>query len=327
MSPSRFTASVRSRSYVLSATTLLLMMTAGDLTRVASAEDTYWQPTTAGLALWLDADRVNELRSRDALERLETGTPLDRWPDLSDHHRDMSQSSEEQQPKLMQLGDSWFVRFDGEDDCLRYLSDPVSLSAATIWMVVAPHSNPGDFRGMFAANEAGQRDYESGINIDLGPGPTRRFGQLNVEGRGFGGAANLRTDECDFGTLHLIELKVDPESKTVALWIDGKPEGTRPLKPGPISLQQLTLGGRMYTNGPGEQLVRGHTAVDIAEVLVYSRTLDEQESKAIRDHLLAKHAALAEAIPKSLPVTFKLASPWSRLRIRPRFRCSCLDFG
>ena len=261
------------------------------------------QPPTvsADLELWLDAGRINEQRKSTGEIPLASGDSLDRWHDGSERTRDMVQTDRGQQPKLMRLGESWFVRFDGEDDCLRYQSDPVDFTAATIWMVAAPHRNPGEFRGLFAANEAGRRDYESGFNLDLGPGPTLRFDQLNVEGRGFGGANDLRTGECEFGTLRLIELRIDPEERLVSLWIDGQPEGTRPLTPGPLSFQQLTLGARFYTNGPGEQVVRGNSAVDIAEVLVYSGAISEEESKSIRDYLLTRHAVLAEAIPKSLP--------------------------
>ncbi len=44
-----------------------------------------------------------------------------------------------------------------------------------------------EFRGLFATNARGRRDYESGLTIDLGPGPTQSFDQLNIEGSGFGG--------------------------------------------------------------------------------------------------------------------------------------------
>lgn len=263
----------------------------------------------ANVELWLDAGQINPHRSDSGHPALAAGDLLEQWPDLSGRKRNLNQPSENKRPKLMQAEQFWFVRFDGQDDCLRYLGQPTELSTATAFFVVAPHDNPGDFAGLFSANARDRRDYESGFNIDLGPGPTADFSQLNIEGRGFGGAQNLRTQDAGFGSLHLIEVQIDPQAKQMSLWIDGQREGSRPFAPGSFSFQDLTLGARHYTNGPGEQLDRGFSSVDVAEVIIYAGTLDKAESKSVRDHLLAKHAALAEAIPATIPKTLRPGVP------------------
>jgi hypothetical protein len=98
------------------------------------------------------------------------------------------QPVEKLRPKLIRLGDSWFLRFDGEDDHLRLLDveafgirQPAE-SRDDFLVVNAAHSNAGNFRGLFAANAPERRDYESGLCIDLGPGPSLKSDQLNVEG-------------------------------------------------------------------------------------------------------------------------------------------------
>ncbi|KAA5542770.1 hypothetical protein FYK55_14720 [Roseiconus nitratireducens] len=256
---------------------------------------------SADLELWLDAGRINDQRRANGDPEIDSGDALPVWPDASAGRRDCVQRDASRQPKLMQLGDDWFVRFDGEDDFLHEESSPTALEAASIFIVAAPHRNEGEYRALLAANQDGQRDYQSGFNVDLGAGPTRSFSQLNVEGRGFGGARNLRTQESEFGTLQLIEIRIDPIARRVEVWVDGNREGTRPFQPGSFSIQQLTVGARHHTIGPGEQRAQGHAAADVAEIVIYDKALNESESQSIRKHLLSKHSKLAEAIPDTVP--------------------------
>ncbi len=284
---------------LLGSTLTLLVLAALEPRSLWSADN--WNPSRDGLVLWLDADAIQSQRKTQRQEELSAGDKLDHWSDLSGAGRHLTSPSNQASPTLMRTGEHWFVRFDGEQDCLRNESGPVNLSAVTMWLVAAPHENPGDFRGFFAANAANERDYQSGFNVDLGPGPSIPFNQLNIEGRGFGGAQNLRKGSSPFGTLHLIEVRVDPMSRSVSLLIDGQPEGTRPFEPNALSFEQLTLGARFYTNGPGQQAWRGPAAVDIAEVLVYDRVMGEAESRWMRETLMARHAALADTIEQTHP--------------------------
>ncbi|MCA9055026.1 MAG: c-type cytochrome, partial [Planctomycetaceae bacterium] len=259
-------------------------------------------PVQAGLELWLDAGAIPAARDAVAAGKLADGDSLDRWPDASGRERDFAVSHAEREPKLVRIGEAWVVRFDGENDHLRCVSDAGEWSATTLFIVAAPHANPGDFRGFFATNAPGARDYQSGLTLDLGPGPTREFDQLNVEGRGFGGARDLLNDGSPFGTLHILEATVDPVAQEVRLRIDGKPQGTRPFAAAGFSRQELTVGARYYNNGPGDQRVAGPIAADIAEVIAFDRVLDDAEAEAVRAYLTEKHAALAKVIPEHVPV-------------------------
>ena len=53
----------------------------------------------------------------------------------------------------------------------------------------------------------------------------------------------------------------------------GRANGERPWNPAALSLAEITVGARFYTNGPGKQEVRGFSRCDIAEVLLFNRTL------------------------------------------------------
>ena len=285
----------------------------GQATVAALAEMPEWADTRLtsrdGLILWLDAAAIQASRAANGSPALSSGDETDTWVNSSGAEQSAVQEISEAQPKVIKVGDAWIVRFDGQDDHLRLVGMLSAARNATVFVVAAPHANPGDFRGIFAANAANKRDYESGLTIDLGPGPTSKFDQLNVEGRGFGGANDLLNSSSPFGSLHTIETIVDAASKQVQLVLDGKPEGSRPFEPAELSLEQLTIGGRYYTNGAGAQEVRGPFQGDIAELLVYDRVLSDAETKSVREYLKAKYAKLAEDLPNSLDLEKSVGVP------------------
>ncbi len=257
-------------------------------------------PVNGGLVLWLNADDIDSSITTSAGKSLDDGERIAAWRDRSPNKRDFVQVDTERQPRRMQIDDAWIVRFDGDATFMRCESVSGQLTAATAFIVASAHDNRGDFRGLLAANSDGKRDYESGFTIDLGPDPTQQFEQINVEGKGFGGASDLFDQTLPFGTLSIIETTIDPEQRLVSLSVDGKPALTRPFEPATISIGQLTLGARYYTNGPGEQMVRGPFRGDMAEVLVYDRVLNHDEIEKTRDYLRKKHAKLAAALPLQL---------------------------
>lgn len=255
-------------------------------------------PIEEGLLIHLDADQPSAAGSSSASS--ESG-PIAAWANQGRTAITAESTSEDKRPKRLRVGEGWVVRFDGEDDVLRVPNAGLNLNAATIFVVAAPHSNPGDFRGLFASNAANQRDYESGLTLDLGPGPTAAFDQLNVEGLGFGGAANLRNASTPFGQLKILEAAIDPATSKVTLKIDGKSEGSRAFKAQSLSLEQLTVGARFYTHGPGEHIPRGFFQGDIAAILVYDKVLSDDDAAKVRKYLDQKYLSLNQALQATLP--------------------------
>ena len=243
-----------------------------------------------GLQLWLDAARASADKSPS------DGT-LTTWHDASGKRRDLSQTTADKRPRLIKLGEAAIVRFDGIDDHLRAVKQGAEVKSLTIFLVAAPRQNAGAFRGFFALNKAGEKDYTSGLTVDLGPFGTPQFSTLNVEGRGFGGAQSLRKGESPFGRLYTIEISSDDAAKTIKLAIDGKAEGERPRDGSPLALDEITLGARYYNNAAGPQHADGHIRADIAELLFYDRVLTADESKSVREYLSAKYAAIEDALP------------------------------
>src|SRR4051812_27729052 len=179
-------------------------------------------PVHDGLELWLDATRATGDKPA------QTDGKLSKWRDASGKNRDLKPPNASAQPSLLKIGAAAIVRFDGIDDQLRAVKLDAKLDSFTVVLVAAPRRNMGAFAAFMALNALNERDYKSGLNVDLGPSATGQFSVLNVEGRGFGGAKNLRTRESTFAGLHTLLISSNAKDKTVRLLVDGQPEGQRP---------------------------------------------------------------------------------------------------
>lgn len=249
-------------------------------------------PIVDGLILRLDAQQLAETQTAGAVAV---------WENQVKGLGDFEQSQADSQPEVVKLGELAVVRFDGENDHMRSLANQrAEVPALTVFAVLAARNNIGDFRGLISASRAGERDYESGFNLDLGPSPSRKLDFVNAEGRGFGGARNLLQESYAFGRLHVLTLRVDAEQKSVDLRIDGKACGQREYLPQTLSLEELTLAARSIPNLPDDKFVHGELKCDMAEILLYERALSADELSRVENYLLAKHAELTETLPQTL---------------------------
>src|SRR2546428_154445 len=82
-------------------------------------------------------------------------------------------------------------------------------------------SNLGGFRAFLGLNQAGRNDYQSGLNFDLGPGPSPSINLLNAEGAGFEGVRNLVTNSTPFGAFHILTLLCETGDASVRAFLDG----------------------------------------------------------------------------------------------------------
>jgi putative heme-binding domain-containing protein len=244
-----------------------------------------------GLELWLDASRVSGDDAAPADGK------VSQWRDASGHGRHLQQADIEARPALVSAGGVGVVRFDGLGDHLRAVKLGSELTSFTLIVVAAPRQNIGGFRGLMALNAAGARDYESGLTVDLGPAASPKFSSLNVEGRGFTGARNLRNRESPFGRLHTLAIASDAATKTIRLNVDGQWEGERPRDGTPISFDEITVGARFYTFAIGQQQVNGFGRSDIAELLLFSRVLTPDELARVEKYIDEKYAEARDALP------------------------------
>lgn len=286
-----------------------------------------------GLLLHLDADRLAESRpqtdngngtqsksnanpaSKDA--ELETAPPVESWKDARGKSVDqqdlatrvapeLKASKPEFAPVLHSVEGKHFVRFDGVDDHLHWAGEPSNSKSLSLAFAIAPHSNEGGFRGFFALNENGKRDYQSGINIDFGLAPSSPITEINIEGAGFSGARNMLTEPLRLRELSFVQVVVDEETRQIRLYTNGKSAGVRPYNPAHLSLQSWTLGARFYSNNSDPQRPQGFFDGDIAEVAVWDRALAKTEVEDVFNYMLAKHSNLKDRIA-SVVATDELA--------------------
>jgi putative heme-binding domain-containing protein len=260
---------------------------------------------THDLALWLDASRQADARRAIGLAPASTGSLIGVWVDGSGHHRSLVQRAGHAQPRIFTSSDKAAVRFDGKDDCFELAGLDQSLDEFTAFILVSPRANPGGFAGILAANAIGRRDYDTGFTIDLGPAPSGRFETLNVEGKGFGGAVDLMNDPQAFSTFHTLEVRARTGRGRVELIVDGRPQGHRDREPGPLRMDEINVGARFYTNEPTPATLRGFLDGDIAEVLIYSRALSDEDCRAVRDYLRQKAAGLDDAVAQATSILGK----------------------
>ena len=285
----------------------LLCVLFGNVVALRAAEPAVSE--IAGLELWLDAQQEAAQRLSAPGSAFKSGEPISQWSDASSGKRMAVQSDAVRQPKLVQVGGSaddasagagWVVRFDGEDDHLRVLEMDRRYTSFTLFVVAAPHSNSGNFRGFLAFNQKNRKDYETGFTLDMNSRFSPKLQELNLEGRGFRGARNLLKSTVPFGTLHVIEAVADASNTNVRLVFDGKPAGRREFEPSELIADDVTIGARHYENSAAPQRVQGFLHGDVAEVLLFDRVLTEGETRLVRTYLDQKYATLRKALPREL---------------------------
>ena len=269
-----------------------LFLSLSPLTTSLSAADL---PVKGGLELWLEADRVvaEKLSSADGA--------LATWEDQSGQKRNLSQKNRDSQPKMVGSltpdGKHSVVRFDGQNDSLFLAGPGKSYRDLTLFVVAAPRTNAGGFRALLAFNKKGVNDYTSGLTADLSWMASARWNVLNLEGAGFGGAADLMGEDYPLGTFHVISTTLAPGKAGVKLFIDGKPSGSRDRTAGELRADELRLGVRHYSNTAQPTFDQGYFDGDIAEVLLYERVLPDDERKLVEKYLAEKHRPLLDLPP------------------------------
>jgi putative heme-binding domain-containing protein len=227
--------------------------------------------------------------------------PVDLLFDSAQGQRAM-QSAPERRPVLVADAEDEsvaFLRFDGKDDLLVCNPGVARAEELTLFILAAPKGNNGMFSGMFGTAEFGKNDYTSGINIDFGPGATTNLSVINVESAGATGFRDLlvpgffNAAERSFGDFHVFTVRSKAGKAGVEFFMDGFKGGDRDREKSAIGLEQMVLGGRIYSNDPSQPpFAQGAFHGAIADVIVYNRALNEEERQAVEQALLAKTVKL-----------------------------------
>jgi putative heme-binding domain-containing protein len=259
-------------------------------------------PVKEGLHLWLDAGRQPQARESRGYAPLRDGDKLGTLLDGSGLGRHFAQRRQESQPKWRSLGELAALEFDGQDDCLSLDGQKLEYKVLTLFLVAAPRSNTGYFRAFFAMNERGRNDYTTGITIDQSGAGSARFENLNPEGKGFGGAADMMTDSFPFRTPHVLSVVVGDRQAGVSLFVDGRANGRRERTADlPAEIHELSLGARFYSNTREPPFLSGFLDGYIFELLLYDRELADDERKRVENFLSARYAQAPDLLAQDIP--------------------------
>jgi putative heme-binding domain-containing protein len=242
-----------------------------------------------GLALWLDASSLNAARRVHGIAEASSGTRIETWYDGSGHRRHLTQARAQAQPLFIDGA----LRFDGQASFLERAGLKVSLEDFTLFVVAAPLSNSGGFRAFLAMHQQDREDFTSGVTVDMGFGYSGRFDALNVEGKGFGGMANLMAVPSDFGVVRRMTISSAPGPKGTTLRMDDQPAKSRDRAPSACVVDRIMVGARFFGNPPSD---RGFLDGDILEILVYDRVLDQAERKTVEGYLAARHGGKDQVV-------------------------------
>jgi putative heme-binding domain-containing protein len=276
---------------------LLLALVAGQVAAVESWTDNRLAVTN-NVLLWIDVSRQNAARGVAGL------TPLQSWNDAPDVLLDGSGTKRHvyqpllaSRPKFRQEFNGAMLSFDGTNDFLSAMPGSATETNLTVFLVAAPRSNAGYFRGFFAFGAAGQNDYTSGLNLDLGGNASPGLSALNVEGGGCVGAANLLNTSQPFGRWHIFSVVAARGDKAIKLFLDSQAQGTRDRNAGStLRLDEFTLGARRYSNTPERSHVQGFFHGEFAELIVFNKALADAERAQVERYLSEKYGALLRGL-------------------------------
>lgn len=235
------------------------------------------------LILWLDAS------DKDSLTLGDNGA-VTGWANKAGDTAQKFTSDQDQQPQYVAdgLGNQPTVRFDGDNDILRDLKFNKAPGEWTLVLVTTPQSNEGQFRALFASNKAGQDDFATGMNLDMGPRSSPQFSYLNLEGiKDRPGAENLRTKSSAFGKGQIVI--VSSGDGNARLWINSAEEQARPANDKPTSMDEVRLAGRFF-----KKKEHGNYNGDISEVLLYNTKLSDKERDSLYAYLRGKYGSAIE---------------------------------
>ena len=289
-------------------------------------------PVTEGLSLWLDASRV-----MDAARAHGDIAPADRqeiatWYDASGQHRDAHQPAKARRPQLwtslVKPDSEPVLYFDGQADGMTVSDGFGTAEQVTAFVVAAPYSDLGRFRGIFSFNEAGKNDYQTGINIDLGKDSATRWAEVNVEGAGFSGERNLLSAPLELGTFHALTVRAGTDGQ-VRLFVDGRAQGARPRSNQPLRADEIRIAMREYGEGNAPPVDGSFIDGCIAEVLVYRRALPDVERQQIESYLLQKHAGLLKLTGPPAKPLVQMLLPGFTVRELPvkLTNINCVSYG
>jgi len=233
-----------------------------------------------GLVLWLDAAQIEGLSSDD---------PVALWPDRSGQGHDATQATASAQPRYVRtgMGNHPAVRFDGNDFLNNTTFNGVSGATQASAFVVRKADTTGSTLVAFCSFDSGVRGE---VHFD--------------EAWAFAGRSRLGTAPFSSTAWHLWGSTFNGALSGNANRLKQRIDGTQTTLSFPLlSISTALPVGNGYDVGRQLNTANTNWLGDIAEVIVYSRALDETERRRIETYVARKYAIAAIPVLNQPPPT------------------------
>lgn len=227
-------------------------------------------PVTDGLTLHLDATDINGNRVPDAEEVYQPPETIGQWRDLSSNGY---HASGRHAPAFVPPGNGGqpSVRFDGKEHLLRTESGGQQLSGDfTIMAAYRPRDNANHQMLVMWGNET------QGQRRALWLTAKKKQFSFNGYSADVVGSANMTPND---GYIGLITRSVEPPA--IRLVLNGRPAGDGNPSLRAFDSDAITIGA----NNAGKE----HASVDFNEIILYNRSLSEDEQTTVGAYLSAKY--------------------------------------
>lgn len=177
-----------------------------------------------------------------------------------------------QRPKwVARTGAKPGVLFDGINDVLSATAFNQRATTWTLLVLATPYGASPEGGAFCSARSRDGHDYDPGFTVDTYQSSPERFDQISVEGAGrMGGQQDQMADAFAWHTPRLILVERDAEE--IRIFVDGEPEGKRPVSPATTIMDEIRVGARQY-GGRERACFYG----EIHTVLLYDRILSPEE--------------------------------------------------
>jgi hypothetical protein len=233
-----------------------------------------WEPSTTGMALWLDADQASSLL-------IGNGNGVSSWQDRrGGSHPTLTQPTVSARPVYVAVGmnDRPVIRFNGSSSLVLTSFDGMKGADYTVFLVFGPPDNGTETTIFRTANlEHGTTFHFERISTGL------KYRASHSAPYGTPGADTVTSSAVDnLDRLFIINRTTSGLLKYLRLFTNrgGEIDGDDILN-AQLTQTEISLGHRLYL---GDLSLNG----DIAELIIYDRHLDQTEMGEVRDYLAAK---------------------------------------
>lgn len=249
-------------------------------------------PPSQGLLLWLDTADEQNLALEDGF--------VTSWTNRAPAGGALTAEGRQRPKWVARTGAKPGVLFDGINDALAALAFNQRATQWTLLVVATPHGPSAEGGAFCSARSRDGHDYDPGFTVDMYQSSPERFDQISVEGAGrIGGQQDQMADAFAWHTPRLILVERDAEE--IRIFVDGEPEGKRPVSPATTIMDEIRVGARQYG---GQE--RAYYNGEIHTVLLYNRILAPEERGALErqyfitsaDREIVARELEAPAIPK-----------------------------